>query len=462
MLKLLFFLLFSGVAFADEFTDLGTSLGTVANLAGKHQIATNDEFGVAFNFWKPAFEGGPASAAELSNPHMSGADAFGNVYIADKAGQAILKITTDGNIHTFAGTHAAGFNGDGPAPATSLQINNPNGLYVFPNGTVYLLDPGNHRIRKVDLNGVMTTVVNDPDPAWYPSGRALWVSPAEDLIYYTHELAVPSPGTGVDGAVVKKWTPTGGIEVVCSKAVGFRNPGNIAVHPISGKLYVTDRAEDDGTRLAVGLFRIDAPEVRSRITGNASNPLPFDGQSAATSFIDQTRAIAFLPNGSYFIGGHKDGNVWFVDTAGILHRYLRGRATKDYYNLTDGLQPPLTGFAPNGQEWYSQPRSLTIAPNGDLLVVCADSGFVFKVRHAGPRPLPTDLSAYQSTSTGISLRWTGVYGRGYLVQRSWDLLTPDWQVIGAGGGDVVGVPMQYLDPATAGHGTGFYRLSPAP
>jgi hypothetical protein len=67
------------------------------------------------------------------------------------------------------------------------------GFYVFPDGTVYLLDPGNHRIRRVGTDGVMTTVVNDPDPSWYPSGRALWVSADQRLIYYSNEYAPVPP-----------------------------------------------------------------------------------------------------------------------------------------------------------------------------------------------------------------------------------------------------------------------------
>ena len=316
---------------ADDFSNLTNGLGFTRTLAGVHQATTANPDGSAINFWTPSFEGATASETALSNPHIAGADAYGNVFIADKASHSILKITTNGLIHTFAGTHAAGFNGDGPDLATNLQIFSPNGLFVFPSGVVYLLDPGNHRIRRVDTNGLMTTIVNDPEPDWYPSGRALWVSDDEKLIYYTHEFR-PLVVNGVtnlfaDGAAIKKWTATDGIETVCSKDVGFRNPGNIAVNPVDGLLYVCDRAEDDTSKVAVGLFRIDGPDERTRITGNISQAAAADGQAALNSFIDQPRGIAFRPDGSYFLCGHRDGNVWFVDTEGLLHRYLHGRAT---------------------------------------------------------------------------------------------------------------------------------------
>jgi len=438
---------------------MAAGFGTTLTLAGLHQATTSNPDGTAIDFWTPESEGAVASTVSLSNPHMAGADAYGNVYIADKASHSILKITTNGLVHTFAGTHVAGFNGDGPDLATNLQIFFPNGLFVFPNGTVYLLDPGNQRIRRVGTNGMMTTIVNDPEPDWYPSGRALWVSPDEQLIYYTHEFK-PLVIDGItnllaDGAVVKKWTATNGIETVCSKDVGFRNPGNIAVNPVDGKLYVCDRAEDDASKMATGLFRIDGPEERTRMTGNITQSLAADGQLAVNSYIDGPRGIAFRADGSYFLCGHKDGSVWFVDTAGVMHQYLRGSGRRDNYALPDGEHPPLTS-----QDYFAQPRAVTLAPNGNLLVVCNDSGFVFRVDNVtAPEPL-ADLRLSLPGTNGVHLQWTGVFGRGYRVERSFDLNSESWQPLGAVGGSAAS-PIKFLDPEPATQPQGFYRILPS-
>ncbi|MEY2411353.1 MAG: hypothetical protein QOF48_4023 [Verrucomicrobiota bacterium] len=444
---------------ADEFQDLSASFGTTLRLAGIHQATTSNPDGSAIDFWTPAFEGAPANTVTLSNPHMAGADAYGNVFIADKSSHAILKITTDGRIHTFAGTHSPGFNGDGPDAATELQLASPNGLFVFPNGIVYVLDPGNHRIRRIDTNGIMTTVVNDPEPDWYPSGRALWVRPDEQLIYYTHEFR-PLVQNGVtnlfaDGAVIKKWTVDEGIEVVCPKSVGFTNPGNIAVNPVDGKLYVCDRAEDDTTKMATGLFRIDGPEDRVRITGNITQPLAADGQLAIHSYIDGPRGIAFRADGSYFVCGHKDGNIWFVDTEGVLHRYLRGLGRKDSYILPDGQHPPLVA-----QDYFAQPRAVTLAPNGNLLVVCNDSGFVFRVNNASVPDAPSGIHMTLQGAGGVRLSWTGVFGHGYRVERATDLSPANWRGIGAVGGNPEG-PTLFIDPQPATLSHGFYRILPS-
>ena len=454
-------LLALSTAHANEFTDFCASMGTVTNLVGIHQSATHDANGFAINFWQPGFEGANAASVALSNPHMAQADAFGNIYIADKSSHSILKLATGGTIHTLAGIHTAGFNGDGPAPGNTLQLNNPNGLYVFPNGTVYVLDPGNHRIRRIGTDGVMTTIVNDPDPNWYPSGRALWVQPDEQLIYYTNEYAPVPPSLIADGAAVKRWTPAGGISILCDKATGFRNPGNIAMNPIDGKLYVTDRAEDDATRNAVGLFRIDGLNLRTRITGNINNSAPSDGQPALTSFVEQPRGVAFLANGAYLLCGHKNGNVYYINTTGQIYLYLHGRGGRDYYNLTNGLHPPLTGVAPNGQEWFSQPRSVTLAPNGNILVVSNDSGFTFQVNNAATPHLPGDLRVSSSDSAGSLLNWSGQYSRGYRVEHTPTLSPPAWQIIGAAAGTPAGVPSLFFAPASGGQPQGFYRLLPS-
>lgn len=444
---------------AASFADIQSEYGTTTQLIGvKHTVTTNPD-GTGINFWLPDFEDAMAVNVSLSNPHMAGADAFGNVYIADKASHSILKITPDGVVHTFAGTHEQGFSGDGPAQATSLKLDRPNGLFVFADGTVFLLDPGNHRIRRVGTDGIMTTVVNDPDPNWYPSGRALWVRQDEALIYYTHEYAPVPPSLIADGATLKKWTPQGGIETVCSKAVGFRNPANLQVNPVDGRLYATDRAEEETTGMETGLYRIDGPDQRTRITGDITQPKAAEGQLAIKSYIEGPRGLAFLPDGSYFLCAHKDGNVWFVDTDGVLHLFISGSGKKDTYIVVDDLPTPLLG-----KNYMSQPRAVTVGPNGDLYVVCNDSGYCFKVHCTAPPAVPSDLSISRTDSDTLHIGWKGVTGRGYRIEHASTLESPVWSPVGAVSTDLQGAPFSYVIKGLLGAGAssqGFYRVVPS-
>ena len=125
---------------------------------------------------------------------------------------------------------------------------------------------------------------------------------------------------------------------------------------MDGKLYVTDRAEEDPTKSASGLFRIDGPNRVRRMVGNADKPAAKDASLAVDSFIEGPRGIAFRPDGSYILCGHKDGNIWFIDMMGMIHTYLQGSGKKDVFAISDGLHPPLTGM-----NYFSQPRAVTLA-----------------------------------------------------------------------------------------------------
>ncbi|MER8226020.1 RICIN domain-containing protein [Streptomyces sp. NPDC094143] len=93
-------------------------------------------------------DGGLATAAQLNLPIGLVVDSAGNLYIAEWHNHRVRKITTDGKISTVAGTGAGSFGGDG-APAASAQLKNPSGLAVDCVDTLFIVDHGNSRVRKV-------------------------------------------------------------------------------------------------------------------------------------------------------------------------------------------------------------------------------------------------------------------------------------------------------------------------
>jgi streptogramin lyase len=127
-------------------------------------IAGNGEKGYAG-------DGGPALQASLNMPHEIQFDKAGNLYIAERDNHVIRKV--DGRakiISTVAGTGVAGFGGDG-GPATRAQLRQPHSIVFDRDGTLLICDIGNQRIRRLHLDtGIIETWAGTGQPAETPDG----------------------------------------------------------------------------------------------------------------------------------------------------------------------------------------------------------------------------------------------------------------------------------------------------
>jgi sugar lactone lactonase YvrE len=177
----------------------------------------------------------PSLAGPVASPGYLAFDAAGNLYFSDRApvtpgspgGCRIVRMTPNKVFTVVAGTGVCGMSGDG-GPATSAMIDDPGGIAFDSHGNVYFADSNNHRVRRIDANGMITTVVGtgaigiagDGGPAktahlTYPFGLAI----AGDLLYIGDATCncetAASPGrirlvnltTGVITTVVNGLTP---------------------------------------------------------------------------------------------------------------------------------------------------------------------------------------------------------------------------------------------------------------
>lgn len=97
-------------------------------------------------------DGGSATDASLNMPHEIQFDSARNLYIAERDNHVVRKVDAKtGVLSTFAGTGVPGFSGDG-GPATQAQLRQPHSIAVDPKGRLLICDIGNHRIRQVDVS----------------------------------------------------------------------------------------------------------------------------------------------------------------------------------------------------------------------------------------------------------------------------------------------------------------------
>ncbi len=111
-------------------------------------------------------DGGRAVDAFINVPTDVAVDSKDNIYIADNGNNRIRKISTSGQISTFAGTGAEGYGRDG-TQATNCALNHAYGIFVDSKDNVFFSDNGNSVIRRIDNKHIVTTVAGIPGKAGY-------------------------------------------------------------------------------------------------------------------------------------------------------------------------------------------------------------------------------------------------------------------------------------------------------
>lgn len=331
------------------FTNLVNAYGRLETLCG-------DGIGRAdgVSYWQPQFENGPAANASLSRPHFAMADLAGNIFIADKNSHAVLRVGTNGLVTTVAGTHVGGFNGEGPTVATNLQLNLPNALWVRGDGTVYVLDTDNARVRKVSTNGVMSTLFNAKNDVSTPlgGGRMLWVKDDESLAYFGNSDRV------------RKWTPGGGVQTLANN---FTELGCFYVEA-SGSLIVADRG-------AHYVYRVFADGSRMIIAGNGTAVGGGEGAAALATGIYGPRGIWAVPTGGYLLLLHDGAQLWYVDSGNTMHLLINGLGGNNFVHAGDGQH----FYAPE-EFRIGEGRSVSMDYGGNIILCESDYGFIRRIR----------------------------------------------------------------------------------
>jgi len=255
-------------------------------------------------------DGGPATSAQLNKPEGVCVDGWGNIYIGDTENHRIRKVSLSGNISTVAGTGSGGYDGDGGL-AINAKLKKPNGVFVDSSGSIFIADTDNHCIRKVDgVTGNITTVA----------------------------------GTGSSGK-----TGDGGPATNAK----LNKPRGVFVDT-SGDIYIADTENCSIRKVDVSTGNI------SRVAGNMSAHCGYsgDGAPATNAELNKPRGVFVDAAGNVFIADTENHRIRVVDGATGDIDTLAGTGTAGYSG--DG------GLATNAE--LDSPRGVCLNGAGEMVI----------------------------------------------------------------------------------------------
>lgn len=310
-------------------------------------------------------DGGPATNAPLTLPRFAAYDKVGNLYIADGWAHRIRKVNRSGMITTVAGNGISGFSGDG-GPAKSALLSFPTGITIDPSGNILFTDGGNYRVRKIDAQGIITTIAGTGVMGYSGDG-----GPAIDATFSgMFGLAVDRLGNificDQGNNVIRKIDAAGTVTTVAGNGTaGFSGDGGPATQAMlnfpyavlpdpNGNLYIGDFSNDR-------VRKVDVNQIISTFAGNGSSGCTGDGGLATAASIGGARQVLFS-NGSLLIAGGGCSKIRTVNLSTNIINSVAG-STTGYDG--DGNPPSLTMFAGESGLLFDKSGNLVTVDRGN-------------------------------------------------------------------------------------------------
>jgi gliding motility-associated-like protein len=250
-------------------------------------------------------DGGPATAAELKSPTDVIIDHSGNIYIADMMNERVRVINTNGIISTFAGTGLPGYNGDG-IPATSAELYHPYFVALDDSGNIFISDQTNNRVRKVNLKGIILTVVGNGVAGQSGDGGPATIAEINEPLGLAVDRYYNLYVVDEVDEQIRKVNTNGIISVFAGNGTtGFAGDGGPAtaaeffdVWSItadrSGNFYVSDFANER-------IRKIDKNDTITTIAGCGINGFGGDGGPATAAKFDDPGPVSLDDSGNIYI-----------------------------------------------------------------------------------------------------------------------------------------------------------------
>jgi hypothetical protein len=437
-------------------------------------------------------DGGAATNAELYHPMGVAVDTTGNLFIGDYGNNRIRKVGVNGTITTVAGNGTNGYSGDGGA-ATNAELNSSLGAAADASGNLFIADYGNNRIRKVGVNGIITTVAGNGTGSY--SGDGGVATNAE--LYNPYGVAVDASRNlfiaDTENNVIRKVGTNGIITTVAGNGNGAGTGGYGNYYSGDGgaatnaelNLPVDMKVDDSGNVFIAdyGNNRIRKVGVNGIITtvaGNGTGSYSGDGGAATNAELYLPHGVAVDALGNLFIADLENLRIREVGTNGIITT-VAGNGTAGYSG---------DGGAATNAELYN-PYGVAVDASGNLFIADSWNSRIRKVVLPGPTLVlnnvgfgnagaydvvvsspygsvtssvvnlsvtllpPVILSAPQITvgKTNFTFLLSGPAGSNYVLQVSTNLL--NWSPVSTSTIPVSG--SINLSNATSGYKQSFYR-----
>ncbi|MGB6012424.1 MAG: RHS repeat-associated core domain-containing protein [Desulfobacterales bacterium] len=333
-------------------------------------------------------DGGPALEAELGTYMEFTIDASGNVYLTDGTKNSIRKIDSDGIITTIAGGNKKeAYSGDG-GPAVRAKLNSPDDIESDADGNLYFIDGGNCVVRKIDTQGIITTVAGNGTCGYSGDGGPAIDATLED----PDGIALDSAGNiyTIDSIIdnhqisyrIRKIDSGGIINTIYETFAGsipsFYYFGSDLVVDIQGNIYFFDwpnsrvrKIDQDGTTIIVA--------------GNGGYHHDFigDGGPATSAPIGEIIDLTLDSSGNLYIAV---GNFNMAGPGGMIKKVDR------YGIITTIAGSGIKSISGDGgltvEAGMFLPDSISFDPLGNLFI--ADFNVIRKIRHGNNGVFPDD------------------------------------------------------------------------
>ncbi len=347
-------------------------------------------------------------------------DGVGNLFVPDPVTHQVYKIDPQGVTVVVAGTGRPGFSGDGGL-ATAAQLSGPSGTALGPDGSLYISDYNNDRIRKVAPNGVITTFAGGAGGFAGDGGQA-----SAARLNAPASMAFDGGGNlyfvDFSNFRIRRITPAGVITTVggtgrfsLSGDGGLGTATDIYGYWLAvardGTIYVGD----DGDGRLNGnkrVRRIATNGIVTTVAGTGISGYSGDGGPAVLAQLKSVSGVALDANGNIYISDAEDAKIRKVAPNGIITTYAGS-----------GLAGVTGDGGPALQARFNFPSGMTTDANGNLYIADTRND---KIRKVSPPPVPqvrTEspvLTSFGGKAGFSSNTYVEVYGQNFsTISRLW-------------------------------------------